>query len=134
MTLTFNADRYQALLAQYQPRLIRTEAENERALAIVEELMHRSDRSPEEEELYQLLIVLIEKFEQEEYAPGSGASPSSLLLFLMEQRQLEAADLVGVLGAVEQVTEIMDGDRAINPMQARLLGSFFRVDPELFVK
>jgi HTH-type transcriptional regulator / antitoxin HigA len=133
MTLTFNADRYQALLAQYQPRLIRTESENERALTIVEELMHCSDRTPEEEELYQLLIVLIEKFEQEEYAPGSAASPSSLLLFLMDQRQLGTADLVSVLGTVEQVTGIIDGDRTINPMQARLLGSFFQVDPELFV-
>jgi HTH-type transcriptional regulator/antitoxin HigA len=32
-------------------------------LAIAEELMHRPDRSPEEDELYDLLIVLIEKFE-----------------------------------------------------------------------
>ena len=57
MTLTFNPDKYKELPSQYQPKTIRTEAENEKALAIVEELMHRRDRTPEEDELYELLIA-----------------------------------------------------------------------------
>jgi hypothetical protein len=65
MTLTFNPDKYKELLSQYQPKIIRNEADNEKALAMVEELMHRRDRTPEEDELYELLIALIEKFEQE---------------------------------------------------------------------
>lgn len=65
MTLTFNPDNYSKLLAQYQPKLIRTEAENKNALTIVEELMHRQNRSLEETELYELLVILIEKFERE---------------------------------------------------------------------
>ena len=60
MTLTFNPDKYKELLTVYLPKVIKTEAENEQALAIVEDLMHRK-RSPEENELYQLLITLIEK-------------------------------------------------------------------------
>ncbi len=40
MTLTFNSDKYKKLLSQYPPKLIRNEAENEQALAIVEELMY----------------------------------------------------------------------------------------------
>ncbi len=40
-------------------KIIKTEEENEKALAIVEELMHRSNRTPEEDELYELLITLI---------------------------------------------------------------------------
>jgi HTH-type transcriptional regulator/antitoxin HigA len=67
MTLTFNPEKYKEILFNYQPKIIRTEVENEKALAIVEELMHRKDRTPEEEELYELLITLIEKFEQEYY-------------------------------------------------------------------
>lgn len=65
ITLTFNASKYSELLSQYQPKLIRTEEDNERALAVVEELMHRPNRSPEENELYDLLIALIEKFEHD---------------------------------------------------------------------
>ena len=65
MTLTFNSQKYQKLLVNYQPKLIRTEDENQKALAIVEELMCRQNRSLEENEFYELLILLIEKFEQE---------------------------------------------------------------------
>jgi len=46
-----NSDKYKELLAHYQPKLIRNEEENEKALAIVEELMHRANRSPEEDEI-----------------------------------------------------------------------------------
>ena len=38
MTFTFNLSKYSELLSQYQPKLIRTEADNERALAIAEEI------------------------------------------------------------------------------------------------
>ena len=48
------ADRYGNLLAEYQPRIIKTEEENDRFLAIVEDLMHRSSLSPEEDALLDL--------------------------------------------------------------------------------
>lgn len=132
MTLIFNPDKYTELLSQYQPKIIRTEAENEKALAIVEELMHRRDRTPEEDELYELLIALIEKFEQEYYAPGVTATPNSLLLFLMEQRSLKPADLVGIVGSEEGVYGLVNGERDISKEQAVILGSFFYVEPSLF--
>jgi len=47
MTLTFNPDRYIDLLSEYQPKLIKTGDENEKALAMVEKLMHLPSRTPE---------------------------------------------------------------------------------------
>ena len=132
MTLTFNPDKYKELLCQYQPKIIRNEADNEKALAMVGELMHQRDRTPEEDELYELLIALIEKFEQEFYAPGTTATPRSIFLFLMEQRELQAADLVGVMGSEEKVYEVVNGERDIGEELALILGSFFHVEPSLF--
>ena len=132
MTLSFNADKYKELLSQYQPKIIRNEADNEKALAMVEELMHRRDRTPEEDELYELLIALIEKFEQEYYAPAATATPHSILLFLMEQRELKAADLVGVIGSEKRVYELVNGEGDIGKELALILGSFFHVEPSLF--
>ncbi len=132
MTLTFNPDKYKELLSLYQPKIIRNEADNENALAIVEELMHQRDRTPEEDELYELLIALIEKFEQEFYSPGTTATPNSILLFLMEQRELQPADLVGVMGSEEKVYEVVNGERDIGEELALILGSFFHVEPSLF--
>jgi HTH-type transcriptional regulator/antitoxin HigA len=132
MTLTFNPQKYQELLLNYQPKIIRTEAENEKALAIVEELMHRSDRSPEEDELYELLITLIEKFEQEYYQPSSTTNPQSMLLFLLEQRGLNTQDLIKLFGSDEIVEDLMNGVQSAYQQQSILLGKFFNIDPSIF--
>jgi HTH-type transcriptional regulator/antitoxin HigA len=62
MTLTINNKVYSELLAQYQPKIITTEEENERAIALVESLTHKNDLSPEEEQILELLITIVEKF------------------------------------------------------------------------
>ncbi len=133
MTVTFNSSKYSELLSQYQPKLIRTEADNERALEIVEALMQRCDRSPEENELYDLLIVLIEKFEQEFYQPGSQSNPHSMIQFLIEQQGLSTRDLVPVLGSEPVVAEMLSGDRDLSITQIKALGTLFKVDPGVFI-
>lgn len=133
MTLTFNSEKYKELLTKYQPRLIKTEEENEKALAIVEELMHRNNRTLEENELYELLVTLIEKFEQEYYSPIQGTTPHSLLLFLMEHKGIKQSDLVGVIGSKGVVSEVVNGKREISKAQAKALGDFFNVDAGMFI-
>jgi HTH-type transcriptional regulator / antitoxin HigA len=133
MTLTFNPNKYSELLSRYQPKLIRTEADNEQALAIAEELMHRPDRSLEENELYDLLITLIEKFEQDYYLPGTASTPHSMLLFLMDQRDLQASDLVEVFGSEKIAADTITYQTELRKDQIKALGKFFQVDPGLFL-
>ena len=133
MTLTFNPDKYKELLTAYLPKLIRTEAENEQALAIVENLMHR-ERTPEENEVYHLLITLIEKFEQEYYQPSQQNNPRDMLLFLLEESCQNKDDLVAVLGTEDIFNNIVDGKEKINTAQSRKLGNFFHVDSSLFIE
>ena len=97
MTRTINREFYAKLLAKYQPKVIETEEENEAAIALAEELEHR-DRTPEEDALLDLLVTLIEKFEDEHYQLH-GSTPQSILQHLMEARNLKQEDLVGVLGS-----------------------------------
>jgi len=133
MTLTFNPEKYTELLVKYQPKLIKTEEENEKALAIVEELMHCSNRTPEEDELYELLITLIEKFEQDYYNPNQATTPHSMLLFLMEQKGVKQSALVGIIGSKGVVSEVVNGKREISKAQAKALGDLFNVDAGLFI-
>ncbi|NEO38419.1 MAG: transcriptional regulator [Moorea sp. SIOASIH] len=133
MTLTFNTKQYKKLLIKYQPKMIKTEEDNEKALAFVEELMHRPKRTPEEDEIYELLITLIEKFEQDYYSPGIRSEPQSMLLFLMDQKDIKPADLVGIIGSQKTVDDIVNGKREISKYQAKTLGIFFQVDPSLFM-
>lgn len=133
MTLTFNRDRYIDLLSEYQPKLIKTEEENEQALAMVEKLMHLSSRTPEQQELYELLIVLIEKFEQEFYQHRSEVDPQSMLSFLMEQRDMEPSNLLDIFGSIEIVADVLNGKTQIDRSSADLLGKLFHVDSLFFV-
>lgn len=132
MTLTFDSNRYQKLLSQYQPKLIKTEAENEKALSIVEELMQRSNRTPEETALYELLITLVEKFEREYYQP-SNPTPDSMLQFLMEQHQLEPKDLVQIFGSEDAIIAVLQHQQEITAPQAKALGKLFHVEAGLFI-
>lgn len=132
MTFIFNSDIYSELLSQHQPRIIKTEEENEKFLETVEELLSRSNLTPEEDALLELLVKLIEDFEDKHYQLNS-STPYSRLLHLMEARGLEQADLVEILGSSEIVTKIMNSELEITKKQAEALGKFFHVEPSLFI-
>ena len=132
MTRTLNPESYGRLLAQYQPKVINTEEENETAIALAEELEHRPHRTPEEDTLLELLVTLIEKFE-EEYYPIPPGTPHSMLLHLMDARNLKQEALVGVIGSRGVVSEVVNGKRSISKAQAKALAEFFQVDASLFI-
>ena len=133
MTLTINNKVYGELLSQYQPKIITTEEENERAIALVESLTHKSDLSPEEEQILELLITLVEKFEAEHYPLNNFSTPLSRLTFLMEENQLRQADLIEVFEAKDIVSEVLSGKRQISKSHALKLGEFFNLNPALFL-
>lgn len=134
MTLTFDKNVYGSLLAEFQPKVITSEEENERALAVVEKLMAlRENITPEQDALLELLVTLIEKFEDEYYQLLPESDPHSMLQFLMEQRNLKQLDLVGILGSKGVTSEVVNGKRSISKAQAKALGEFFHVSPALFL-
>jgi HTH-type transcriptional regulator / antitoxin HigA len=132
MTLTFDLDRYKDLLCEYQPKLIKTEQDNERALVVVEKLMHLPNRTLEQEELYELLVVLVEKFEQDFYQPSQESNPLSMLLFLMDQQDIKPSDLVDIFGSQSIVNDVISGKTLIDRSRADLLAKLFHVDVTFF--
>jgi HTH-type transcriptional regulator / antitoxin HigA len=133
MTLTINPKIYGDLLSQYQPKIITTEEENSRALAVVESLSHKSNLSPEEDQLLELLITLIEKFESENYPLNNLSTPLSRLTFLMEENNLRQADVVEIFGSKGIASEVLKGKRQISKSHALKLGEFFNLNPALFL-
>ena len=131
MIHTINRNVYGNLLAQHQPKAIETEAENEAAIILAESLEHRQ-RTPEEDALLELLIILIEKFEETSY-PVPNVEPSRMLVHLMEARNMKQEELVGVIGSRGVVSEIVNGKRSISKAQAKALGQLFHVSPSLFI-
>jgi HTH-type transcriptional regulator / antitoxin HigA len=131
MTHTINRNVYGDLLAKHQPKAIESEAENEVAIMLAESLEHRQ-RTPEEDALLELLIILIEKFEEANY-PVPNVEPGKMLLHLMEARNMKQEELVGVIGSRGVVSEIVNGKRSISKAQAKTLGELFHVSPSLFI-
>ena len=130
MTRTFNPESYGKLLAEYQPKTITTEEENEEAIRLAQDLEHRPNRTAEEEMLLELLVTLIEKFEETHYPIPQG-TPHSMLMHLMEARDITPEALAGVIGSREVVWEIVNG-ATINKAQAEALAEYFHVDASLF--
>jgi HTH-type transcriptional regulator/antitoxin HigA len=131
MIHTINRNVYGDLLAEHQPKAIETEAENEAAIMLAESLEYRQ-RTPEEDALLELLIILIEKFEDASY-PVPNVEPDRMLLHLMEARNMKQEELVGVIGSRGVVSEIVNGKRSISKAQAKALGQLFHVSPSLFI-
>ena len=129
-----NKEKYAALLAEVLPRPIQTEAENERALKIVEKLMaKREDEiTAEESVLFELLIQLIERFEQQQYAIPE-APANRVLKTLMENRSLKQKDLLPIFGSKGITSAVINGKRTISKEQAKKLGEFFNLSPAAFI-
>jgi HTH-type transcriptional regulator / antitoxin HigA len=114
-------------------RLIKTEEEYDRALAIVEPLHFKQSLTPEEDVLYDLLVMLIEAYEEEHYAMPS-SPPHEMLQFIMESSGTRQADLVELgLGSSGVVSEVVNGKHAISKAQAKMLADRFKVSPSLFI-
>jgi HTH-type transcriptional regulator/antitoxin HigA len=112
---------------------IRTEADNERALATVESLMCRR-RTPQEDALLDVLTDLIEKFEAKRYVGlHPDPTPVETIRFLMEQNELSQKDLWALLGGKSHASEVLSGKRKVSNRQAGLLGKRFNVSPSVFI-
>ncbi|ABW27584.1 helix-turn-helix domain-containing protein [Acaryochloris marina] len=132
MSLTFNVDIYSQLLAEYRPKVIASERENEAAIALAQKLEHLPNQTSEQEALLDLLVMLIEKYEDSAY-PILVSSPREVLLHLMEAKGCIQEDLVGVIGSRGVVSEVVNGKRGISIAQAKSLADYFGVDAGLFI-
>ncbi|MGE0884942.1 MAG: type II toxin-antitoxin system HigA family antitoxin [Blastocatellales bacterium] len=128
------AQRYAELLSKVLPKPIETEAENERALEIVNELMTRGEKNLTDEErwLMRMLVRLIEDFEEKAY-PIDEAPPRAVLKTLMEDRGLKQIDLAPLFGGRSRVSDVLAGKRDISKAQAKSLAEFFKVPADLFI-
>lgn len=128
-----NREKYGSLLASALPIVIRTKAENDYYLAVVEGLMLKGDEiSKEEEALLDLLALLIETFERRYYRIEK-STPREILNELIAANRLKQSDLLPVFGSKGRVSEVVNGKREITKEQARRLADFFHVSADLFI-
>jgi HTH-type transcriptional regulator/antitoxin HigA len=133
MSATAARSEYAALLSSTLPAVIRSEAENERYIAALEELDSKGSRmTAAERRMADLLTLLIEDFEEKHYAVKA-ASPLEVLNELMEANHLKQKDLLDIFGTPSIVSEILHGKRQLTTEHIRRLSRRFHVSPEVFI-
>jgi HTH-type transcriptional regulator / antitoxin HigA len=123
---------YQALVSRTIPHIIRTEAENEHYIHVLESLCASPHPTAAQKELVELLTLLVEDFEERHYALKP-ASPIEHIVELMEANSLKQKDLVDIFGTPSIVSEVLNGKRHLTTDHIRRLSERFHVSPELFI-
>jgi HTH-type transcriptional regulator/antitoxin HigA len=133
MSATAARSEYAALLSSTLPAVIRNEAENERYLAMLQELDRKGNRmTAAERRMAELLTLLIEDFEEKHYSLKS-SSPLDVLNELMRANDLKQKDLVDIFGTPSIVSEVLNGKRQFTTEHIRRLSKRFHVSPEVFI-
>lgn len=107
-----------------KPKIIRTEADYEEALARIDSLLEEDPAlGSEQEDELEILSLLVERYE-EVHCPVDLPSPLEAIKFRMEQAGLEPKDLVPLIGSESEVSEVLSGTRPLNlPMIRNLVKS-----------
>ncbi len=113
------------------PRVITSEAQNQRYISALLELERRGNLTAAEKNLAEVLTLLIEAYEEEHY-PIRSASPVEVLKELMEANNLRQKDLAPMLGSESVVSEALHGSRKLNRKHIEKLSKRFNVSPALF--
>ncbi len=123
---------YLTLIRRFPLRPITSEAELDRATAVMNSLLDR-DLDSAEDDYLDVLSDLIERYEDKHHPIGD-VSEDEMLAFLIEQKdvtQVEAARGAGI--AESTVSEVLSGKRQLTRGQIEKLASYFHVSPAVFL-
>ncbi len=113
-------------------KLIKTEAENEAALARLAEIFDAEPGTAEGDEA-ELLTALIEMYEREAY-PMDLPDPIEAIKYRMEQQGLKAKDLIPYIGSASKVSEVLAGKRTLSLSMIRKLVNELGVPAEVLLQ
>ena len=116
-----------------KPKIIKTEAEYEEALAEVERLIALDPEpgTPEGDSL-ELLSTLVETYEIERF-PFDKPDPIDAILFRMEQQGLIQRDLVPYMGSKSKVSEVLARKRTLTLRMVRALSEGLGIPAEILI-
>lgn len=124
---------YASLLHSTLPAVVRSEAENERYIAMLKELDGKCSRmTSAERRMAELLTLLIEDFEEKHFSLKT-ATPIAVINELMLANSLRQRDFVDIFGTPGIVSEVLNGKRKLTTEHIRRLSRRFHVSPEVFI-
>jgi HTH-type transcriptional regulator / antitoxin HigA len=113
-------------------RLIKSKKEYQNALTRLESIFDTKPGSTDGDEL-ELLVILIEKYEQEHY-PIDFPDPIEAIKFRMEQLGYSQSDLANVVGLKSRASEILNKKRKLTLEMIRNLHETLHIPTDVLIQ
>ena len=125
-------DRYLELVRKFPLRPLRTDADLDAAVAMIDSLLDQDRLSKPEHDYLDVLSDLVEAYE-EEAVPMRRVDDSQMLRFLIENRGVSQADVSKQANIAEStISEVLAGKRKLNRNQIGKLTRYFHVEAGVF--
>jgi antitoxin component HigA of HigAB toxin-antitoxin module len=130
-----------ALESAFPVQAIRTRAQHECTVAVIEKVMAYLAQHENDEALcrdvrtyLESLAIMVEAYERQEFPDVGGKKLKGvdMLKYLMEVGGLTQADLRKEIGPQPNVSAVLRGSRKLNARQIAALAKRFKVSPALF--
>lgn len=114
-------------------KLIKTEKDYKNALKRLEKIFHAKDGTKEQEEL-EILVMLIEKYENETVGEFPDPDPIEAIKFKMEQMNMTQKDLAEILGLKSRASEILSRKRAMSINIIRKISKALSIPADILIQ
>jgi HTH-type transcriptional regulator/antitoxin HigA len=126
-------DDYLDLVKRFPLRPLRSTAEYDAAVAILDSLFGRDDLSAGRRQYVDALATFVEEYDKEHYPRQTTSSPIELLREMLDQRGMNTTALGVLFGSKGVASEVLNGKRDLNLNQIYKLAGHFKVDPGVFL-
>lgn len=114
-------------------KLIKNDNEYQSVLKRADKLFHAHPNSKEQDEL-EILILLIEKYENEMVGEFPDPDPIEAIKFRMDQLELSQQDLAGIIGLKSRASEILSRKRPLSINIIRKLSKRLTIPAEVLIQ
>ncbi len=113
------------------PTPITSERQHREYLSVLDKLASKDNPTDEEEKYAEVLMALIEAYEEEHHSIPD-ASPVVVLRTLMDANDLRQKDLASIFGSESIVSEVLHRKRGLNKAHIEKLSKRFNISPAVF--
>jgi HTH-type transcriptional regulator/antitoxin HigA len=111
--------------------ILNNDTDYEEALKRLDEIFDAEADSREDKEA-DLLVLLIEKYEEENY-PIPDPDPVEAIKLIMEQKSLRQKDLIGMIGDKTTVSKVLKRKRKLTLEMIRKLNASFKIPVDALI-
>jgi|GEM_PF-1107787 len=120
-----------------KPHVLRNAREYKAAVAEIDRLLDEGPaRGSDAYNNLEFLSVLVEAYEDDHYGVDEaerGGTPQSVVMFMLEQREMTRSDLAPLMGGKARVSEFLAGKRRLSVEQIRSLRDALGIPADLLI-